>query len=125
MTIFEDFLFWVMSIVEDDPMPDEVHHIYFVINFRQGDCALSLTGTELFENPVFNFEFYPLEAYYFKNRSYNNIKDIYIAKITVLELIEKAFENSNFKNAFKNRSIYICEYGHKIDYTFQKTKKIN
>lgn len=118
MTIFEDFIFWVFSIEEDDPIPYEVFHLYFVISMRNNACALSLTGTEIFENPVTNFEFYPLEAYYFVNQTYNEIKDIFIAKITVKELVEKALENPNFKRIFKHKQIHITEYGENIDYTF-------
>lgn len=119
MTIFEDFLFWVFAIIEDDPIPYEVKNVYFVISMQNNACALSLTGSELFESPVKSHEFFPLEAHYFKNLTYNEIKDIFIAKVTVKELIEKALENADFKRIFKNKSIHLTQAGEEIDYTFK------
>lgn len=119
MTIYEDFVFWVLNIIEDDPIPYEIKNIYFVISFKNSVCALAFVGTENIENPLSSFEFYPLEAHWFRNLSYNQIKEIYTAKVTVKDLIEKALsENIYFLNSLKSKTIIICEYGKENDWSY-------
>ena len=118
MTIYEEFVFWILQILEDDPIPYEVKNLYFVINFKNSVCALSFVGTEIFESPLKNYEFYPLEAYWFRNQSFNQIKEIYTAKVTVKDLLEKALdENPYFYQPFKNKTLHICEYGEQINWS--------
>ncbi len=118
MTIFEEFHYWIMSMLEDGSIPYEIGHTYFIIDFSSKICILSFAGSEYKQNPLLNYEFYPLEAYFFNSQKFINIKDVYIAKITLKELIEQALEKSDFKAKFKNKKIYICEKFKKIDYVF-------
>ena len=118
MIIFEDFMFWIMSIMEDHPIPYEVKHLYFVISFNTGICSLVFVGTENFESPLTSFEYYPLEAQWFSSNTFHEIKEITLAKVTVKELIEKAFENSFFKREFTSKNIHICQRGEPIVYTY-------
>jgi hypothetical protein len=118
MTMFEEFYFWIISMLEDDPIPYEIWFIYFVIDFSTDICKLSFVGSELKQNPLTNYEYFPLEAHFFSNQSFINIKDIYIAKITVKELIEQALEKNEFKSKFSNKQIFLCERYKEIEYTF-------
>jgi hypothetical protein len=115
--MYEDFLFWITSLVEDDPIPHEIKHLYFLISFKNNICSLSFAGSEIFYNPLYNFEFYPLEAYFFKNESFNNIKEIYVAKSAVKDLLEKSLENFYFAQIFKGKSVHVCEREKQVDYT--------
>lgn len=119
MSVLEDFLFWTLSVVEDEPIPFEVKHIYFCLNLRAKTMVLSFGGREQLQNPLFDFEYYPLEAQYFSNFYFAGLEEVFTAKILTKELLEKSLERSNFKKEFKNKYIYICELGKTIDYTFK------
>ncbi len=118
MTIYEEFIFWISSMVEDNPIPYEISCIYFVLDFSNRYCVLSFVGCELEENPLLNYEYFPLDAYNFENQSFLQIKDIYLAKITVKELIEQSLETPEFKSIFNNKKIFLCEKYKEIEYEF-------
>lgn len=119
MTIYEEFFFWITSMVEDTPVPYEIKYLYFIVNFQNNCCILSFAGCERDENPLLNFEYYPLDAYHFANHSYMEIKDIYLAKITAKELIEQALETYEFKKIFKNKKIFLCQLFGEVEYMFE------
>lgn len=54
---------WLTGIFEDDPLPDEVKFIYFVIVDEKVSYHLEIRGSEI-KNTTY-FEYYPLEAQYF------------------------------------------------------------
>ena len=63
--IFDDFMFWVNGIQEDEPLPFEVKYIYFVLDFSNNDITLSYTGSEI-KLPFFELSLYSLlEGEYF------------------------------------------------------------
>lgn len=119
MTVFEEFVFWITSMTEDTPIPYEIKHLYFVLDFSNNYCVLSFAGSENKQNPFLNYEYFPLEAYHFHNINFFEIKDIYLAKITVKELIEQGLETKRFKKLFKNKHIYICEKFKEISHEFK------
>ena len=47
MTMPEDFIFWIKQIVEDDPIPYEIKHIYFAISLNSKIANLCMGGREL------------------------------------------------------------------------------
>ena len=100
------FTFWLLSIVEDDPIPYEINHIVFVIN---QDNSITMGGCEQKPNLNNMFDYYPLEAQYFylKNLSYLQIKN----------LIDESFSNEELKFQFKKRKIY-CSYFDNIEFLF-------
>lgn len=106
----EDFVFWLKEIVEDDPIPYEIKHIYFSINLKNKICCLALGGRELPCSVISDFEYFPLEAQFFYNVSLNKINDLYLAKLAVKQLIEYAFSLPNIKKIFKHKTIYIGEF---------------
>ena len=75
MTIFEEFVFWITSMVEDTPIPYEIKFCYFIIDFSNAYCVLSFAGCERQENPLLNYEYFPLDAYHFQNLDFIEIKD--------------------------------------------------
>lgn len=117
--VIDHFIFWVLSVEEDDPIPYEIKHIYFCLNFVSKTLVLSFGGSEQFQNPFFDFEYYPLEAQFFNDEYVCSIEDVYTAKVLVKDLIESALENPDFKRIFKDKNIYVCEFGEKIDWTFK------
>lgn len=116
MTMPEDFVFWIKSIVEDDPIPYEIEHIYFALSLKNKISSLSLGGRELETEIIGNFEYYPLEAQFFFNQTFNNITDPYLAKLAVKELLDYALKDSEIKKIFKNKKLYIGEFQKSPEY---------
>lgn len=106
-------------MVEDSPIPYEIGYIYFVLDFANNYCILSLVGSEQKQNPLSNYEYYPLDAYNFENKSFLEIKDEYLAKSTVKELVDQALTRQDFKKIFKNKTLFICQRHQKCEYKFE------
>ena len=111
MTVLEDFYSWIIGIEEDDPLPYEIKHVYFAIDFKNNICSLSYGGNEQYNNPIVNFEYFPLESQFFKNETFNNILEINLAILEVKQLLDDCFKKSDFKKIFENKNIYICQMG--------------
>lgn len=116
MTMPEDFVFWIKSIVEDDPIPYEINHLYFALSLKNKIASLSLGGRELGNEIIGDFEYFPLEAQFFSNQTFNNIIDSYLAKLAVKELLDYALDDPEIRKTFKNKNIYIGEFQKKPEY---------
>lgn len=114
MTVLEDFLYWVLGIQEDDPLPYEINYIYFLISFSNNACTLVYVGSENFEKQPVNFEYFPLEAQYFYNQTFNQITEINLALLALKQLLEDSFDNPEFKKMFKNKKIYFGEFAKSV-----------
>lgn len=114
MTALEDFLYWVLGIQEDDPLPYEINYIYFLISFSNNACTLVYAGSENFEKQPVNFEYFPLEAQYFYNQTFNQITEINLALLALKQLLEDSFDNPEFKKMFKNKKIYFGEFAKSV-----------
>ena len=115
-----EFQFWLESIVEDFPIPYEVKHICFVYEKHNNAFVLSMGGCELKPNINNIFDYYPLEAQFFFDKTINNIKtqnEDYYAKI-VKTVIDESFSSDYLKIQFDDKSIYFGEYGNKLDFLF-------
>jgi len=61
--------FWLLSIVEDDPLPDEIKIIVFNIISNGEFLTLSLTGFESLNN-MNKVPYNPLEAQFYYDKKY-------------------------------------------------------
>lgn len=111
MTVLEDFYFWITGIEEDDPLPYEIKYVYFALSFKNNMCCLSYGGNENYDEIVTSFEYFPLEAQFFKNEDFNQIIEINLAKLEVKQLLDDCFKNLEFKKIFEGKKIFICEIG--------------
>ena len=114
MTVLEDFLYWILGIQEDDPLPHEINYVYFLITFSNNTCTLVYAGSENFEKQLVNFEYFPLEAQYFYNQTFNQITEINLALLALKQLLEDSFDNKKFKIMFKNKKIYFGEFAKSV-----------
>ena len=110
MTMLEDFVFWIKSIVEDDPIPYEIKNIYFCLVKNKKAITLMLGGRETDKNCVCDFEYFPLEAQYFFNRSFNEIGDLYLAKLAAKNLIEESLFDKDILGIFKGKTVFVGEF---------------
>ena len=110
MTVVEDFYFWITGIEEDDPIPYEIRYVYFSISFKNNICNLCYGGNENYQEEVINFDYFPLEAQFFLNNSFNSISEINLALLELKHLLDDCFEKNEFKNIFKDKKIYLLLY---------------
>ena len=111
MTVYEDFYAWITGIEEDDPLPHEINYVYFAVSFKNDICSLCYGGTENYESHQIDFEYFPLEAQFFYNESFNQIAEIETALLTLKNLLDDCFKKSSFKQIFKGKTVIICEFG--------------
>lgn len=102
--MLEKFIFWVESIFEDDPLPDEISIIVFNTIKNGKYKYLELRG---YEKPLSfnNIFFRPLEAECFYCNDLARLKDD-LFKVRVKWLIEECFVSKMLKYELKNVEIY-------------------
>lgn len=109
-----EFVFWVLGVLEDEPIPYEIQNIYFCLHRENGNIFLSFGGNEKTEKIVFNFEYYPLEAQFFK------VENQYTFSLfTLRKLLENAFRNPYFFDAFLNKTVFLAVFGEKEVYKLE------
>lgn len=109
-----EIAYWLKQIVEDDPVPDEIKYIVFILNNR----TLSVGGYEILPQNVYQPEFYPLEAQYV---FYNNLYNISDEKTRLEALcieIDEAFYDIEIKLALKNKKIYVARFSYEPIFLF-------
>lgn len=106
--------FWLESIVEDDPLPDEIELILFKTNFNGEYKYLELLGyeKEINENAL---PFRTLEMQFFKSKDLEKLKDITFYN-RCKYLIEECFESEILKHEYRGRKIYF--YFKKLEFLF-------
>ena len=109
-----EFIFWVMGVLEDDPIPYEVKEIYFCLHRENGNIFLSFGGNEKKEKMVFNFEYYPLEAQFLPIK--NQLK---FSLFSLRKLLESAMKNEDFFNALYDKNVYFSIFGSKEIYKLE------
>lgn len=101
------FAFWLESIVEDDPLPDEVENIMFLVKENGEFKYLEFRGYEkgLNINSIF---FRPLEAEFFSIMGlYHKNQKVFLNRLKLI--IDEVFFNEELKIQFKNRNIYLMQ----------------
>lgn len=113
--MIDTFIFWLNSIVEDSPIPDEVENIVFVVKENGDYRYLELRGYEETIN-INSIFFRPLEAEFFTlTNLYHKGANVFIYKLK--SMIDEAFFADGLKWQFKNRKIYLL-YNDKLEYLF-------
>lgn len=115
----EQFIFWILGIVEDDPLPDEINCLLFETKINGDYKYLQLKGYEKEPN-VNSISFNPLEAQFFNNRTLARMKKdnfIYNAKY----IINESVANAEIINVFNNKKIYF-KYLDNLEYLFKINK---
>lgn len=111
----EQFVFWLLGIIEDDPLPDEVKCILFNTRINGNYKYIELKGYE--KEPNINaVAFSPLEAQFFYSFTLAKMQNenfVYNAKY----IINEAFSNKELKYIFKKCKIYF-KYLNNINYLF-------
>ncbi len=112
----EKLAFWLESIFEDDPLPDEITKLVFEIKYNGKYRYLSLKGYEKEINPNI-ITFFPLEAQFFSCNELMGL-DIKTFVYRIEYIIEKAFSSNILKILLKNILIYI-KHNDKIKFLFK------
>lgn len=117
--IIEQFIFWLESIVEDDPIPYEIQYVSFVYTKINSSFVLCVGGNEFKPNTNNIYDYFPLEAQYFNCPNLNSIKDeLYYANL-IKTCIDESFSSCILKQQFKNKLIYFGEYGKNLKFLFK------
>ena len=87
----EQFIFWLLGIIEDDPLPDEVECILFNTRINGNYKYIELKGYE--KEPNINaVSFSPLEAQFFYSFTLAKMQNenfVYNAKYIITRLVVK------------------------------------
>lgn len=116
--MIEQFIFWLCSIVEDNPIPYEINHISFVYRTSNKCISLAMGGTEY--KPTLNnlFDYFPLEAQFFDCLDLLKISNINYYHRLLAQIINESFSVPYLKHQFKDRAIYLGEYGKSMEFLF-------
>lgn len=110
----KEFAFWLESIVEDDPLADEVDVIVFKVNQNGGYYYLEMFGFE--KEPNFCKEsFRPLEAQHFNITKLKNINET-LFEFRIKTMIDEAFNSQILKREFFKRQIFL--WFNKLEFLF-------
>ncbi len=116
--MIEEFTFWLLSIVEDDPIPYEISSICFCYTKNGEAKTLFMGGCEYSPRLRYLFDYFPLEAQFFNCKTLEKFyDDKYFDKI-VCNLIDESFSNDILKKEFYGKKIYFGEYKSKLSYLF-------
>ena len=110
------FTFWLESIVEDDPLPDEINSILFKVDKNGGYKFIKLLGYSGVPN-VNKIAYFPLEAQFFLDHTLAKQptdKFLFNAKY----IIEECFNSLILKKQFKGKKIYF-QFNNVVEYLFK------
>lgn len=110
------FIDWIVSTIEDFPIPYEVKDIFFCLHRKDFYYYLSFGGNEKEEKMVFNFEYYPQDAQFFDIINLEKDFTLYNLKI----LVRKALKNEYLSNFLDNKNVYVAVFGGKEAYKVEK-----
>lgn len=101
----EKFIFWIRSIFEETPLPDEIKNVVFKVNYAGKYKFIELLGYE--ENSNLNINCYrPLEAQFF------NCKELAIMEenafiYNLKYLIEECFSDEFISFILKGKNVFL------------------
>ena len=121
---FNEIFLWLSGLQEDEPMPLEVKYVYFILEFKQNDIALSYSGDEN-KLQFFDYGFYsPLEGQYFNSYNLKQIsKDFFtrkksISKTDIFNMLKTAcFKASQQLWFTKDKTVF---FGYRFNKLFNK-----
>ena len=109
-----EFIFWVLGVLEDDPIPHEVKDVFFCLHRENGNIFLSFGGNEKKEKRIFNFEYYPLEAQFFPIPNQNTF-----SLFSLRMLLEDALNSQTFSTAFEGKNLFYAVFNQKEVYKLE------
>lgn len=110
----ESLAFWLLQIVEDNPIPYEIKHIIFVYD----NFSLFVGGTENIPTTKNMFDYFPLEAQYFDCNQFYKIIDNKFFEVA-FDVIDEAFSNDYLKTQLKNKKIYFSKFSISPKFLFE------
>ncbi len=99
---------WVLSIVEDDPIPLEVKYMYFLIHEDLKGFHIEFGGREKKEKAIYFLDYLPLEGEFLNFQFDCAFSEV---PLYLEQAIDSAFLDDEFKDVFKDKEIYIASYG--------------
>lgn len=112
----EKFIFWLKSVFEEMPLPDEIKHIVFKVNYAGKFKFVELNGYEQYPNDNIDF-FRPLEAQYFNCNELAKMEDN-LFEYNLKYLIEECFSNKLIAFILKGRTIFL-HFNNKLELLFK------
>jgi len=97
--------FWLASIIEDDPLPDEIKTIVFNVGDNGKFLTLSMFGYETILN-INKMPYNPLEAQFFFDKNSSKLP-IQKYLIRLKNSLDECFIDKQLYNGFYKRKIYI------------------
>ena len=116
--MIEEFVFWLLSVVEDDPIPYEISNICFCYAQNGEAKTLFMGGCEYAPKLNYLFDYFPLEAQFFNSKQLDKFLNTNYYDKIVCDLIDESFANDMLKKEFYGRKIYFGEYKDKLKYLF-------
>lgn len=111
--IFQEFCEWIGGIEEDDPLPPEIKHIFFVFSCKNGMNVLQYAGCEYEPKMICSFDYIPLEAQFFYSREFiklTNFEAKQFAEIFAHDILQV----KDFENLFSGKTIRFVELGQRL-----------
>lgn len=113
-----EFVFWLKSIVEDDPLPYEISSICFCYVQNGMAKTLMMGGCEFRPKINYLFDYYPLEAQYFDCKLLRQFENEKSFKQLICQVIDESFADDYLKKEFYGKKIYFGEYNKRLKYLF-------
>ena len=110
------FIFWLNSIFEASPLPDEIKYIVFKVNFAGKFKFVEMFGYELFPNENLDC-FRHLEAQYFNCTELAKMEDNKFL-FNLKYLIEECLSDEVISFILKGKSIFLY-FNNKLELLFK------
>lgn len=109
-------IFWLSSIVEDTPLPDEIKKIVIVVYSEKKNKYLKFLGYEK-QIDINAPAFYPLEGQYFYYKDMLTLSEKEMI-LRIISTIEDSFYDKGLKHEYANREIFVY-YGKNLKFLFK------
>lgn len=112
----EKFIFWLKSVFEETPLPDEIKNIVFKVNHAGKFKFVELRGYEQYPNE--NADCYrPLEAQYLNLKELAKMEEkLFIYNLK--NLIEECFSDKLISFILKGKNIFL-NFNNKLELLFK------
>ncbi|MBO7527398.1 MAG: hypothetical protein J6T74_05810 [Clostridia bacterium] len=111
----EEFEFWINSIMQDYPPPEELNSMLFILKQQKSFAYLEISFYEGI--PSFNKLAYRVLESEFFTHDYLKVINKLVLLNRVKNMIEDVLTRNEFKIYLKNKKIYLL-FNEKIEYLF-------
>lgn len=115
--MLQEFIDWIVGLIEDDPIPYEIEYLIFCLDKSNDFEHIMFAGNEKLEKCFLNFEYFPLEAQFFNVYKFKKNFSLFDLR----KLIENALHFKNFKKIVENKKIIYGIYGENVIYSVENT----